>query len=637
MLLPSSQLRTRHCLVAFCLLITACGKTSEDNARAHVNEALGKIGLTEKVLSVPKLPFPHSTPARLAAVDAAMQDPLTMIGLSQRIVQHKPAGRWVTYLAGLFDLLNIQPMSVPLDLSAAPTATKVWTQLMDAASAADKTLERPLEWQQDRPVFRALRRLLSAAAATRQAHKAAGGNPTAAEWAVIQDGLSVAVYSVATETKTHRLSLDEYHQVGAKTKVDELAHALLRLLAAVEQAIPELRRATPPAQPLDWQTPLGRVRVAGTGPDHHSGEFLLLVDLGGDDVYEEIGRVLKPGQVSIVIDLAGNDRVTWEKAPGPGAGILGISLWADLSGDDRYTGRNLGMGVGLFGAGLLWDAAGNDLYQGGSRVQGTGQYGVGVLLDGGGNDTYIANLHAQGFGGTGGYGILLELGGDDTYACVPLVPDPVRARNQRQRAVHYVSQCQGYAFGRRPEISGGVGLLLDRTGDDRYEADLFAQGAAYWFGLGMLVEGSGDDHYEAFEHCQGEGLHLSAGILADWSGDDEYAGFEHCQGVGLDRAVGILYEDSGNDRYHAYHKSQGTGLNPYGAGVLIEVAGNDSYRAAKDSQGYSARPPEAFPASEWPVGVLVDLAGEDTFSQPALAPPTAAGRVRNRQGIAVDK
>ena len=93
-----------------------------------------------------------------------------------------------------------------------------------------------------------------------------------------------------------------------------------------------------------------------------------------------------------------------------------------------------------------------------------------------------------------------------------------------------------------------MGLLLDHQGNDSYSADIFAQGAAYWFGFGMLVDGAGNDRYEAFEHAQGEGLHLAAGLLADWGGDDHYTGNEHVQGVGMDRSAGILFEAAGISR-----------------------------------------------------------------------------------------
>ena len=64
--------------------------------------------------------------------------------------------------------------------------------------------------------------------------------------------------------------------------------------------------------PLDWDTPLGKIAVAGTGSDTHSGTYLLLIDLGGNDRYEDVGRPLGARGVSLVLDLAGNDTVRWQ-------------------------------------------------------------------------------------------------------------------------------------------------------------------------------------------------------------------------------------------------------------------------------------------------------------------------------------
>jgi hypothetical protein len=362
-------------------------------------------------------------------------------------------------------------------------------------------------------------------------------------------------------------------------------------------------------------------------------------------MYENVGRMYGPGEsmsnnISVSIDVSGSDVVTWDKVPGLGAGVFGINIWADLEGNDRYEGNNLGMGVGLFGAGLLWDKAGNDSYQGGTLVEGAAEYGIGVLFDDKGEDKYQAAIGGQGFGGPGGIGILVDLEGNDSYSCGDIVPDQSLDRKTRHQGKHYISMCQGFAFGIRPQASGGIGLLLELDGDDSYKADIFAQGSAYWFGLGMLVDHRGNDRYDCFEHCQGEGVHLGAGLLADWEGDDEYRGYEHAQGVGIDRAVGILYENDGNDTYRSKRDSQGTGLKPYGAGLLIDVAGNDRYEAAATSQGYTPEPNDprqGFPRDQWPVGILLDLQGTDVFDQPGVNSPHLSGRIQNQQGVAVKK
>jgi hypothetical protein len=382
---------------------------------------------------------------------------------------------------------------------------------------------------------------------------------------------------------------------------------------------------------------LGRVRVAGKQNDSHEGEFLLLIDLAGNDSYDNVGATLEAGYVSIILDLDGDDVVTWgTEAAGPGSGTLGTGLWIDLKGNDRYHGGAIGLGSALLGSGLFWDEEGDDIYRAGALVQGVGHYGAGVFVDAAGNDRYQSDFSGQGYGGPGGIGAMIDLSGDDQYECGGRMPDPAMKRARRHREVHYLSMCQGYGFGLRPEISGGIGMLLDRKGDDSYKVDIFGQGGAYWFGLGMLIDGSGDDRYEGFEHAQGESLHLAAGFLGDWGGNDTYVGYEHAQGVGIDRAAGVLYDVAGDDSYKSHHESQGAGVKPYGVGILMDKDGDDHYGALRESQGY-AKPDPRFPDSQWPIGMLLDLGGVDTFEQPYADTVDNAGRIQNRQGIAIKK
>ena len=52
---------------------------------------------------------------------------------------------------------------------------------------------------------------------------------------------------------------------------------------------------------------------------------------------------------------------------------------------------------------------------------------------------------------------------------------------------------QGFAMGMRPFAGGGVAALVDMAGSDTYQADVFGQGAAYWYGAGLLLDRMGDD------------------------------------------------------------------------------------------------------------------------------------------------
>jgi hypothetical protein len=637
------------------LLLSAisCSENPAPGAGSYeqgIKQALERIGLDESALSVPKLgAIQVATPGRLDAVDAAMMHPLSTISLARRLSQAGPADSPATAFPRLLGHYGVAVASPTAADPAPPEARALRERLQRLAPRNAGNLKLPDQWSQDTPLFLALRRLLHAAITAEEAYRAMGIGPSREEWRAIRKHLAGIVREREPKPPDNRWLIPEaYHEMGQRTNLPALASVLIQLQSAVERSLPDLRQAAaaePLIQfPVTWNTPLGKVRVAGAGPDRHEGEYLLLIDLGGNDVYENVGPDIarldkSPRHVSVVIDLSGDDTVNWGKTPGPGAGVMGLAVWADMEGNDHYSGGNVGLGAGLFGAGLFWNAAGDDVYEAGSLAQGTGQYGLGLFVDGAGTDTYKTAIAGQGFGGPGGIGILLESAGDDRYACGNVVPDEVEERSLRHVDMHYLSMCQGHGFGLRPQASGGIGALIDLDGNDSYQADIFAQGNAYWFGLGMLVDRSGSDRYECFEHCQGESVHLGAGLLADLDGNDEYTAYEHAQGAGIDRAAGVLYDASGDDAYRSHHDSQGAGLKPYGVGLLIDESGADRYEAARSSQGFAATPSGAqgFPDGQWPVGILLDTHGKDVFSQPHVSAPDKRGRIQNRHGIAIDK
>src|SRR5205823_3683063 len=84
------------------------------------------------------------------------------------------------------------------------------------------------------------------------------------------------------------------------------------LARAVDGAVTELRpnQFTEEFQ-VETDTPLGKIICGGVGRNVYTNEAFLVIDTGGDDVYEDSagganGLVGRP--ISIVIDLAGNDQ-----------------------------------------------------------------------------------------------------------------------------------------------------------------------------------------------------------------------------------------------------------------------------------------------------------------------------------------
>lgn len=232
----------------------------------------------------------------------------------------------------------------------------------------------------------------------------------------------------------------------------------------------------PPAQAQSWTDPNGLVEVGGTGNECFFTERVLIVDLGGNDCYANHPGSYAPGSglklpVSAIVELGGNDYYTatslhpgsGDATWGSGVGILGIGLVADRWGDDvHYAG--------------LYDATATcpqDFWTGNRQyvyAQGVGALGVGAVLDASGNDVYEA-----------------------------------RNTNLVETNCHFGWT---YTFAQAVGIYGGLGLLLDDTGDDRYGADAtssgeydniahtYAQGASA-AGVALLADKEGSDSYWA--------------------------------------------------------------------------------------------------------------------------------------------
>ncbi len=190
-----------------------------------------------------------------------------------------------------------------------------------------------------------------------------------------------------------------------------------RLVKSIEAWRPKTK-ADLAAQRFDLVTPAGRIVVSGSGNDtHEEPDLLLLVDLGGDDLYRGgIGGSTLAQPVTLVVDVAGNDRYVAddERTNAQGSGILGTGVLIDAAGDDTYRAYGSSQGYGLFGTGLLADLRGNDRYELIVEGQGAAEFGVGLLFDLAGDDAYRIVSAGQGFGGVGnGIGTLVDLEGND--------------------------------------------------------------------------------------------------------------------------------------------------------------------------------------------------------------------------------
>lgn len=356
-------------------------------------------------------------------------------------------------------------------------------------------------------------------------------------------------------------------------------------------------------EPRRFESSIGTVVIGSRGSDRHYPGAALIIDPGGDDTY--VRAPAFGGAISVIVDLGGDDLYL-----GADIAVRALSALVDLAGDDRYDTQGPGLGAAIAGASLLVDLAGNDRYQSGYFGQGAAAFGTGALIDIAGDDEYRLVAWGQGLGLAGGLGLLWDRGGSDRYL-VAGAADPFNRG--------LLSGAQGAGFGFRTVLGGGIGILRDERGDDRYEAEMFAQGSGYYYGAGLLWDESGDDRYRAVRYAQGSGAHEAVGVLRDEAGFDSYdLGHGAGQGMGLDLALGVLVDAAGDDRYWARFHAQGT-ATANGLGLLADAGGADRLRVEDRYAWGSAEPLRGLPS----VGLLLNDSRKALFErvQPAAAKP----------------
>ncbi|MGA2221414.1 MAG: hypothetical protein ABSH21_06495 [Verrucomicrobiia bacterium] len=386
--------------------------------------------------------------------------------------------------------------------------------------------------------------------------------------------------------------------------------AFENLSCAVDSAIADLRTNTFTEEfQVETDTPLGKIICGGVGRNVYTNEAFLIIDTGGDDIYLNSagganGLVGRP--ISIVIDLGGDDQFISRKSFSQGAGVFGIGILAALGSNSTFIAKHMSQGAGFFGCGLLMTGQGKQTFEADTFCQGAGMFGTGILWQRGGDTIYRACQMAQGFGGTSGFGLLLDESGNDLYYAGGKYPCGWLPGQ-------YYSLAQGFGYGMRPFAGGGIGVLCDLKGDDRYIADVYGQGASYWYSVGLLLDAEGNDFYQAYQYCQGAGIHLSSGALIDWSGDDQYSAYAICQGAAHDYSVGMLIDRAGNDRYDAVSTAQGSAINNSFA-MLLDHAGDDFY-AGRDPKQSQAAGHDGGKREYGSIALLLDLGGNDVYSQ----------------------
>lgn len=402
------------------------------------------------------------------------------------------------------------------------------------------------------------------------------------------------------------------------------------------------------------KTAYGLMVIGGPGPNTYEldDRFGLIIDLGGNDQYH--GMIASSASIdhgnAVVIDLSGDDR--YDGGPlGLATGRLGVGLLIDHAGNDVYDLKTGSGGAGFGGIGILYDATGNDTYAGTRLTQGVAIGGLGLLIDGSGNDRYSSHGFATGFGGPAGTGAVIDVAGDDSYQCGGRYPSAYNGQDApggQPGDPLYQFDCFGLGTGSGQRVlthtfqphtssqAGGLGLLLDIDGDDRYESANFSQGMGYFFGAGLHLDLAGHDTYQAARYGHGASAHFGVGLFLDYQGKDRYGstGPFYNGGVAWDRSVSLMIDGGMNPDVYDFGRTTGLGRADYSSwGLFIDEGGSDEYTT---SSGFGE-------AAENSAAGFFDLGGTDTYTlsaglspQPDRSPANATRFRYPHGGVFVD-
>ena len=356
-----------------------------------------------------------------------------------------------------------------------------------------------------------------------------------------------------------------------------------------------------PESILERETNFGNFAIGTAGIDLYEKAYSLILDVGGDDIYSGHINTHFEKPFYWILDISGDDKYRKPELQGQFSVLFGCGISADLAGDDFYSGDYYTFSS-MLGVQVAEDVAGDDIYSGGSHSLAASTFGISILRDQSGNDMYSVTELGQGFAGTMAAGVLADKTGNDVYFAggkhlhKPLAP------------LDHRSLSQGFGYGMRPDLAGGIGVLYDGEGNDRFDGGVYAQGVAYWYALGILIDKDGNDFYNAVYYPQGSGIHLAGGFLYDENGEDSYYS-KHGpgQGAGHDYGVGFLVDRAGDDHY-SVEGGNGLGLTN-SVGVFVDVSGNDRYERANDkSYGFANKARDS-----GGIGIFLDTGGEDVY------------------------
>jgi hypothetical protein len=132
-------------------------------------------------------------------------------------------------------------------------------------------------------------------------------------------------------------------------------------------------------------------------------------------------------------------------------------------------------------------------------------------------------------------------------------------------------------------------VLIDDEGDDLFRGSIAEnQGAGWDIAAGALLDKSGNDTYEAGALAQGSAAQQAIGYLIDQGGDDVYSASTHSQGVSRD---------------NGYHWEA---TRAFSFSILLDLGkGDDTYSLGGENNSIVETQPNPTPAGEG-IGLFID-------------------------------
>ena len=558
---------------------------------ARIDRGLEVLNLDRKDLGFQKRPI--DDPFRLEVVNRALDDPLSV---------GREAAGWDEFASAGIPGWLLGRARRALDVPEGPSRPTQPAAAIPGLDSLPKRVRAVVEF-----LVPAIERASSLMDAARQSM---GGDPAS----LMAKALRSQVERPSVELKAAEMSDDQFLAIVSKYDRVSAADAASSLIEEVVGAglilaewwpTVSVMTGVPPRIP----TAAGAIVFSGPGDDVHDegDDVCCVIDLGGNDTWKRGASAYGKRPISICIDLGGDDRWGTGQDLSCAGALGGIAInWDAGNGNDVYTGGHASCGAAVLGVSVLVDEGGDDIYRVKDFGIGAGAFGVGILLDRGGNDLYHDDLYGEGFASTWGCGVLVDLAGNDTYDAGGVHSDAPLHRDRTQ------SLSQGFSIGMRPDASGGVGVLVDVKGNDHYAADIYGQGASYWFSLGLLIDDEGNDTYSLGHYGQGAGIHLSAGMLLDRAGQDVYYD-QYGVGVGgaHDYAVGFLVDRGGDDNYCGSGASMGSALTNSVA-MLLDDGGDDGYMAVRPGGSNGVATPARDTGG---IALFLDSGGADSYGE----------------------